>query len=419
MPIKFKKTGDQRGALRLLSGSHRNILLYGGSRSGKSFILLYATLYCALNAAGSRHAIVRHRANSIRNSIVNDTLPMVVKLCFPRLRYKFNSTDMCIRFTNGSELWFAGLDSAGRSEKILGREFATIYFNECSEIDYEAVLIAQIRLAQRTSLRTRAYFDCNPPGCSHWTHRLFIEKRDPISLRPLRFPDQYAAMTMNPHGNKDNLPSGYIEETLEGLSHRQRQRFLEGRFLTELDGALWRAAEIEEHRVDYAPVDLEKVVVGVDPAVSGGSASDLTGIVVCARAADGEFYVLADCSVRGTPLEWATRVISAYNQFNADLIVGEVNNGGDLIELALRSVEAEINFKRVTATRGKIIRAEPIAALYQRGCAHHVGEFRELEEQLTSFVPGHFKGSPDRMDALVWALTELLRSSGRERWFVA
>lgn len=415
--MKFIKTQDQRRALSLL-GRGRNVLLYGGSRSGKSFILIYAVLYRALNAPGSRHAVLRNHANSVRQSIVNDTLPKVCRLCFPGLFYKLNRTDLYLTLPNRSEVWFGGLDKSDRSEKILGREFATLYYNECSEIDYESVQLAQTRLAQNSGLRLRAFFDCNPPGVRHWTYKLFIEKQDPLTNAPLRFPEHYQCMQMNPGGNRANLPDGYIEECLEGLSYRQRERFLKGEFLSEIDGALWSRELLDRTRLSSPRRPLERVVVGVDPAVTGEN--DYTGIVVCGRDGDGEYYVLADRSLKGTPLSWSRAVVSAYHEFGADRIIGESNNGGDLIELALRGVDENISYKKVTASRGKMVRAEPVAALYERGRVHHLGLFPDLEDQLTSYVPGHFPGSPDRLDALVWALTELLRSSGRgERWITA
>ena len=142
-------------------------------------------------------------------------------------------------------------------------------------------------------------------------------------------------------------------------------------------------------------------------------------IVILNYDGDGDYYVLADRSLKGTPLAWSRAVVSAYHEFGADRIIGESNNGGDLIELALRGVDDNISYKKVTASRGKLVRAEPVAALYERGKVHHLGEFPELEDQLTSFVPGHFHGSPDRLDALVWALTDLMAVRAESRMILA
>ncbi len=416
---KFKKTADQRRALALLGGPARNVLLYGGSRSGKTFITVYALLYRALHAPSSRHAVLRFRGNSARQSVLNDTFYKVVKLCFPKLKFRLNRTDMLVELPNHAEIWFGGLDSPERAEKILGREFATIYFNECSEIAYDSILLAQTRLAQRTVLRNKSFFDCNPSGTGHWTYLLFVRKVDPLSRRAVPDPAGYTCMRMNPAGNADNLPGGYIEETLAGLSMRQRKRFLDGEFAAEIEGALWNIDEIELHRMDAVPEDLERVVIGVDPAVTAGTESDLTGIVAVGRGGSGHYYVLGDRSLSASPLKWAAAVSAACADFSADCVVGECNQGGDLIEMALRGADAALPFKKVTATRGKYVRAEPVAALYERGVVHHVGTFPRLEEQMCSFVPGRFDSSPDRMDALVWAFTELLNSGGGSRWITA
>ena len=406
----FKKTTVQEKALRLLTGPSRYVLLFGGSRSGKTFILVYAILVRALRAAGSRHAILRLHGNSVRQSVLLDTLPKVAKLAFPGLKFKESRQDQFVRLPNHSEIWFAGVDGEERVDKILGKEFATIYFNECSEIGYEAVNTVLTRLAQRTALRNRAYFDCNPAGKSHWSYKLFVEKRDPVSGLALPFPQNYASMQLNPAENRENLPEGYLEETLAGLSERQRMRFLEGRWLDDFAGALWTQEMIERDRVEAPPEEFERIIVGVDPAVSSGRDADETGIVTVARGRNRHFYVLSDASMTGRPTEWAGRAVAEYHRFHADRIAGEVNNGGDLIETVLRSIDADVSFRAVRAMRGKIERAEPVAALYEQRRVHHLGRFPELEEQMTTFRP-ESGDSPDRLDALVWAVTMLMENS--------
>lgn len=415
--IKLTKTDDQLRAIRLLGGSARYVLLFGGSRSGKTFITVYALLVRALRAPGSRHAILRFRTNAVRQSVWLDTFPKVLRLAFPGLRVRENSADGYVTLPNGSEIWFAGLDADDRVDKILGKEFATLYFNECSEISYDAVATALTRLAQKTILFNRAWFDCNPAGKSHWSYRLFVAKTDPVTRRPLAFPDHYAAMMMNPAGNRANLPTGYLEETLAGLPERQRKRFLDGVFQEDLDGALWNTALLAQSRAVEIP-DFERVVVGVDPSVTCGAASDLTGIVAAGRGRDGRCYILEDASLRGKPAEWGRRAIELYHRHRANRIVGEVNNGGDLIESLLRSLDDNIAYKPVRAAHGKIARAEPVAALYERGKVLHCGEFRDLEEEMCSYVPGAPK-SPDRMDALVWAVTELMESRSGCRFILS
>lgn len=154
-----------------------------------------------------------------------------------------------------------------------------------------------------------------------------------------------------------------------------------------------------------------RIVIGVDPAITFTEDSDETGIIIAGKALTQEIYVLEDLSCQGSPTFWMQRIIEAYYLYKADRIVSETNQGGDLVETLLRSLDPYISFKAVHATRGKKARAEPIAALYEQGKIFHLKPFVKLEEQLCSYVPGKTKKSPDRMDALVWALTELCFNS--------
>ncbi len=414
---KFIKTADQKLALRLLSGRAGHVLLFGGSRSGKTFILVYALIVRALKAPGSRHALLRLYANSIKASIWNDTLPKVLKIAFPKLKVKYYKSDDLVILPNGSELWFGGLEAGERADKILGREFATLYFNECSELSYSAITTALTRLAQKTTLRNRVYYDCNPPGKSHWSYTLFINKTDPVSQLKVTNPNNYASMLMNPSGNTANLPEDYLDQTLAALDYRQRQRFLSGEWLEDLQTGLWKREWIDANRVNELPEQLERIVIGVDPAATSGANADETGIIVAGKARQN-YYIIADLSCNQTPYRWSQEVADAYNLYQADRVVAEVNQGGDLVEMALRASNPDISFKAVRASRGKIIRAEPIAALYEQNKVHHLGEFQILEEQLVSYNGSSSSSSPDRLVALVWAITELMNTNQAERFVI-
>lgn len=154
--------------------------------------------------------------------------------------------------------------------------------------------------------------------------------------------------------------------------------------------------------------DMQRIVVAIDPAVTSGGDADETGIIVAGLGVDGFGYVLDDLSCRLSPEGWARRAVNAYRHYRADRIIGEANNGGDLIEAVLRTVDRTVAYKKVTASRGKQVRAEPISSLYEQGKVFHVHPFPELEDQMCTYVPGNYDGSPDRVDALVWALTDLL-----------
>ncbi len=413
--MTFKKTADQRKANALLAAAHTRILLHGGSRSGKTFIIVRALIIRALKAPGSRHLITRFHFRDAKLAIFMDTLPKVLKLCFPELkdRVVFNRTDFFVTFPNGSEIWIGGLDDKERTEKILGLEYASIYFNESSQISFHAMEMALTRLAQKTSLKNKVYYDCNPPTKKHWLFFVFFLKLNPVTKIPHPFPDLYVQMQMNPEGNRENLPDGYIEEELGGLSERKRRRFKEGEWLDDLEGALWKRQWIDINRVQKAP-ELLRIVVAVDPAVTSNESSNATGITVQGvdtRFPLAHFYVLADRTVEhATPLEWGQAALNAFHEFDADLIVGEVNNGGELVERNIKAIEPNVPYKMVNATRGKIKRAEPIANLYEQGRVHHVGEFPELEDEQCSYSPqmeAENKESPNHLDAGVWGLTEL------------
>ena len=211
----------------------------------------------------------------------------------------------------------------------------------------------------------------------------------------------------NPHISKTALDE--ITEDMTNLAYRQE---ILAEDIDEVPGALWTRELIDGCRVVKHP-DLVRIVVGVDPT---GSLGNETGIVVAGRGKDGHGYVLDDRSMLGTPGEWADAVITAYNRNKADIIVGEVNYGGDMVEATImRSVDATnqiCRYKNVRASRGKAVRAEPIVAQYEHGKIHHVGSFSNLEDEMVTWVPGESRYSPNRIDALVWAMTELLGSKG-------
>lgn len=212
------------------------------------------------------------------------------------------------------------------------------------------------------------------------------------------------------YDNAENLSPKFlakVREKYEGT--RLGRQELYGEVLDDNPGALWKRGLIENQRKENAP-QLVRIVVGVDPAVSSSEGADETGIVAAGLDATGHYYVLADSSLQGSPNEWAVAVSRLFHIVKGDRVIGEVNNGGDLVEVNLRTVDRNIPFKAVHASRGKLIRAEPIAALYEQGKVHHVGTFPQLEDQMCEWVPGD--KSPDRMDALVWAITELSSGSG-------
>lgn len=212
----------------------------------------------------------------------------------------------------------------------------------------------------------------------------------------------------NTFENAKNLAAtALLELQARYAGTRLGRQELEGELLEDVEGALWSRSWIENTRIKTEQLpSLYRIVVAIDPAVTSGEDSDETGIVIAGATNDGHFYVLEDATMKGTPDSWGKRAVQAYKDWKADRIVAEVNNGGDMVVMVLQQVDKFVPVTKVHATRGKRMRAEPISALYEQGRVHHVGSFTKLEDQMVSWTP-ESNDSPDRLDALVWSLTEL------------
>jgi len=215
----------------------------------------------------------------------------------------------------------------------------------------------------------------------------------------------------NTMDNRSNLAEKFLEKIVARYDGtRLGRQELRGEILGDIPNALWTYAQIESARVREQPEELDRIIVAVDPAISNTETSDEHGIIVAGyEQGSNEAYVLEDASMTGTPMQWARRAIALHDEYEADGIVVEINQGGDMVAQTLRSVRNNIPIIEVRASRGKHIRAEPIASLYEQGRVHHVGAFPELETQMTQMTTFGFEGegSPDRLDALVWALSNL------------
>jgi len=215
--------------------------------------------------------------------------------------------------------------------------------------------------------------------------------------------------------NADNLSNTIIDQLklrYEGTRLGRQELYAE--ILDDCDGALWRRDEIDKNRVKKIP-KMKRIIVAIDPALSSNSKSDETGIIAAGIDDDGIIYILDDWSCKETPENWATRAITLYEKMEAEMIVGEVNAGGDLISRIIKQISSKIFFKPVRAVKGKIARALPVAALYEQGKVKHVGSLPKLEDQMMRFTPDNLaKKSPDRVDAMVWAVTELSETLNSE-----
>lgn len=419
--MAFALTPKQTEANRLLGSRATHIMLRGGSRSGKTFLIIRAICIRAMKAANSKHAVFRFRFNHAKASIWRDTLPKVMRLCFPGVPLALNETDLIATFPNGAQIILGGLDDKARVEKILGGEYSTIYFNESSQIPWSSVEVAMSRLAENSGLALKAYFDCNPPSKLHWSFQLFRAGLKPGTKELVADPDDYAEMLVNPKDNQANLPPKYFG-ILAGMSEAKRLRFERGEWASEVAGALWAIEDrvtddgrvipgIDSMRIgsDAAP-PIQRIVVAIDPSgTKGEGKGDDIGIVVVGLGFDGRLYVLEDLTCQMSPDGWGRRAVEAYHRWQADCIVAEGNFGGAMVEHVIRTADKLVAFKMVTASRGKAVRAEPVSALYEQGLVSHVGSHPDLEDQMANMTAAGYvgEGSPDRADALVWCITEL------------
>lgn len=415
--MSFIWTPRQNAALELLAGPAKHIMLAGGSRSGKTLLFISAIVSRALRAKRSRHAALRFRLGHAKQSLVRDTFPTVMSKVFPTADYDLNSSELFARFSNDSELWFGGLDDKERVEKILGNEYATILLNECSQIAYSSRNVAMTRLSQLVHdqtgkpLATKMYYDENPPKKSHWTYKMFKLHEDPESRQALP-PQDYAFMQINPGDNRANLSADYLQ-TLAALPARLRKRFLEGEYGEASPNALFDEGAFERWRViDTELPDMLRIVVAIDPSGADDDDNmdnDEIGIVVAGLGIDGNGYVLEDLTCKVGPQTWGKVATMAFERHQADRIVAEVNFGGAMVRNVIHTARPRTPFRPVTASRGKVVRAEPISALVETGKIRMAGIFRELEDELCAFTTHGYMGenSPNRADAMVWAFSDL------------
>ena len=289
----FAKTVKQIEATKLQGLKATHIMLFGGSRSGKTFQNSRSLVVRAIKYPESRHLIARNTLKSVKNAIIRDTMPKMLKLCFPQLLQSFNNRNKSENFwelPNGSQIWFGGIGNPDEAEKILGTEYSTIFFNEVSELPYRSVLKVRTRLAQNIKgCKLRCYYDCNPPSRTHWAYREFIEGVNPFDTEQQIDTSDYASMLMNPVDNIKNLPTEYIKQ-LESLPELERNRFLLGLWSDQVYGAVFgtELAKIDNHIGSYSYNTQYPVYTGWDIGHSDDTA------IWCYQVIDGCLYFI-DC----------------------------------------------------------------------------------------------------------------------------
>jgi PBSX family phage terminase large subunit len=263
--VLFKPTQIQRKALALLKSGAKHILLYGGSRSGKTTVLVMVIIFRALMYAGSRHLICRYRAKDARSSVLRETLIPWLDNTVGKSGYVYLAHESMITLFNGSEIWIGGLGDREQADKILGHEYNTIYFNEISQLSYIAVTTAYSRLAMRIKgCRNLFIYDCNPGSPLHWAYKIFVLKKQFLSGEALEKPELYQAMLLNPEDNKENLPDDYISDILDVLPEKQKARFKNGLWV-KAEGVIYeRFDETMIVKVDELPKEFDRFAAGQD-----------------------------------------------------------------------------------------------------------------------------------------------------------
>lgn len=297
-----------------------------------------------------------------------------------------------LEWPNGAK---ATVYSAEDPEALRGPQHDAAWLDEFAKYPYAEAVWDMLQFGLRLGARPQQVVTTTP--------------RPTAALKRLMADPHTVLTRTSTYANSAYLARAFFKAVVARYEGTQLGRQeLDGELIEEAAGALWTRALIEEHRVSQAPA-LARVVVAIDPPVSAGPRADECGIVVAGLDHSGCGYVLADRSAQGLgPSAWAARAVKALHEFAADRVVAEVNQGGELVRSVLEQVDANVPLRLVRASRGKVLRAEPIAALYERGRVSHVGAHPELEDQMCSYTGEAREGSPDRLDALVWALTELM-----------
>jgi phage terminase large subunit-like protein len=365
---------------------------FGKTRSGAELMRARVTARIA-----RRVALVAPTAADVRNVMVEgESGILAISPSWDRPRYE--SSKQRLTWPNGA---VATLYSADEPERLRGPQHDTAWCDELASWRYPEAWDT-LMLGLRLGVDPRVVVTTTP--------------RPTKLLRELATDRKVALTHGTTYENRANLAPRFIKQIIhqyEGT--RLGRQEIDAEILDEVPGGLWSRGVVEAARVRSAP-SLVRIVVSIDPAATSGEGADETGIIVAGKDERGHAWVLADISGRYQPIEWAKAAIAAYRAHNADRIVAEINNGGEMVEATLRVIDPNLAFAPVHASRGKIVRAEPVAALYEQGKVHHLGAFPQLEDQMCNLsrdVPHNFGShrpgySPDRVDALVWALTDLL-----------
>jgi phage terminase large subunit-like protein len=385
---------------------------YGKTRTGAEWVKEKQCGDTPLTGGTFRHiAIVAETAADARDVMVGDgkltSDPSagsgILQVHHPDFLPHYEPSKRRLTWPNGA---IATIYNAVEPEQLRGPQHDAAWCDELAKWRYGQETWDQLQFGLRTGSRPRVVITTTPRPIK--LLKEIIGDPDTIVTR---------GSTME---NARNLAPPFMKAILRKYQGtRLGRQELDAEVLEDVPGALWTRSQLEQLRVRPGDVpELQRVVIAIDPGVSTGENANETGIIAAGLAENGYAFILDDASAVHTPTEWATEAIALYKHRRADRIVGERNNGGDMVEATVRMVDQNVSFSSVWASRGKYLRAEPVSALYSQGRVHHVGAFPVLEDQMCAFTPDFDREkagySPDRLDAMVWAMTELV-VAGEER----
>ena len=381
-PTQITPQGDWRAWL-VLAGRG-----FGKTRLGAEDVAWYAATH-----ADHQIAVVAPTFNDVRGTCFEGVSGLLA-VAPPEEIAEYNRTRQELRFKSGALV--RGF-SADTPDRLRGPQFHRVWADELAAWQYTETW-DQLMFGLRLGDRPQSIITTTP-------------RPTPIIKKLTK-----DARTHITHGSTFDNAANLAQDALDRLRERYEgtrlgRQELYAEILDDMPGALWTREVFDQHRANSAP-DMVRVVVAIDPSGSAGSMDDgdSQGIVIAGKGVDGRAYVLGDWSCKLSPDGWGRRAVEAYRHFNADRIVAERNYGGAMVRHVIRTVDPKVSYKEVTASRGKVARAEPVAALYEQGRVSHVGSFDELEDQCCMIGPDGYigEGSPDRADALVWVLSELM-----------
>ena len=374
-------------------------IIMAGRGFGKNFAGSNWLIEQHMNQGAQNSVIVAATANDLRNYCIegpSGVLPQAPKHFKPRYVPSKNQ----LQWPNGT---ITTLISSEKPNRLRGGNFDRAWCDELSHWQSPDRVWSMLQFALRYGNHVKAVVTMTPRPIQIVKDLIGREGEDVVVTRGATY------------DNQKNLSQNYIETVIkpyEGTTLGRQE--LQGEVLMDVEGALWDHAMIDQRRVDTHP-QLYRVGIGIDPATTSSETADDTGIVAAGITKEKLGYVLGDHSLHGRPDQWAQKAVQMYYHYEADFIVAESNQGGEMVESILRNIDPSVNVKLVRASRGKVARAEPVSALYEQGRVFHAGTFPDLEDQMAMFVPGDMKESPDRVDALVWVLTELMVGKKRGR----